>query len=560
MRPSIRAGGSETTPLHKLRAVMTRALSGRPVALLCAVCLCCLVGCANTMVHVPESSSVPTEDSRVQEPSLQAADKPEEVFAITEEYFENAYRKAEGFLRSASDIYDTGLTREAIPYLDTALLTVLDSQIELSEFPMMRELFQEIFDLNARILRSNPEALDIYLDNRWSHFNTKNYTVPIILNNAVRHFIEEYQTASRGFIERSLRRSGGYMPMIKEELSKAGLPGDLAYLVIIESGFSPKATSYARARGLWQFMPSTGRRYGLKMNYWVDERCDPEKSTKAAIRYMSDLYDEFRSWKLVLASYNGGEGRIRRAVQHCGTTDFWDIASSDRIHRQTKEYVPRFMAATIIAKYPEKFGFYVDYNDPVEYDEVTIQGWLDLKAAAKCAGTSYSTLKALNPELRRWCTPPVYSKYTLKIPKRTSDAFWAGYEKLPKRQRSRVVTHRIRYGETLSSIASRYGSSVKAIMSANGLRTTRIRAGRRLMIPVLAKRTRKSSTSSAPKLEWSETVTHRVRAGDTLYGIAQKYGSSIRAIKQANGLKSSRIKPGQKLIVPILKSGKSKKK
>jgi len=547
-------------PYNARHRIMTQALSGPAIALVCAVCLCCLVGCANTVLHVPESSSVLIGDSRVLEPPPQAADKPEEVFAITEEYFENTYRKAEGFLRSARDIYDTGLTREAIPYLDTALLTVLDSQIELSEFPMMRELYQEILALNATILRSSPEALDIYLDNRWSHFNTKNYTVPIVLNNAVRHFIEEYQTASRGFIERSLKRSGKYMPMIKEELSKAGVPEDLAYLVIIESGFSPKATSYARARGLWQFMPSTGRRYGLKMNYWVDERCDPEKSTKAAIRYMSDLYDEFTSWKLVLASYNGGEGRIRRAVQHCGTTDFWDIASSDRIHRQTKEYVPRFMAATIIAKYPEKFGFYIDYADPVKYDEVTVRGWLDLKAAAKCAGTNYSTLKALNPELRRWCTPPTYPKYTLKIPKGRSDAFWVGYKKLPMRQRSRMVTHRIRYGQTLSSIARRYGSSVKSIMAANGLRTTRIRAGRKLMIPVLAKKTRKSPTSSAPKLEWSQTVTHRVKSGDTLYGIAQKYNSSILAIKQANALKSSRIRPGQKLIVPILKSGASKKK
>jgi len=483
----------------------------------------------------------------------------EEVLAITEEYFENTYRKAEGFLRSARDLYDTGLTREAMPYLDTALLTVLDSQIELSEFPMMRELYQEIFNLNARILGSNPEALDIYLDNRWSHFNTKNYTVPIILNNSVRHFIEEYQTASRAFIEKSLRRSGKYMPMIKRQLSETDMPEDLAYLVIVESGFNPKATSYAKARGLWQFMPGTGRRYGLKMNYWVDERCDPEKSTTAAIQYMRDLYEEFASWKLVLASYNGGEGRIRRAVKHCGTADFWDIASSDRIHSQTKEYVPRFMAATIIAKYPEKFGFYVDYDDRVEFDEVTIKGWLDLKDAAKCAGTSYSTLKALNPELRRWCTPPIYAKYALKIPKGTSGAFWAGYKKLPKKLRSRMVTHRIRYGETLSSIARRYGSSVSAIKQANGMRTTRIRAGRKLMIPVLEKKSRKKSGARARKLDWSETVVHRVKSGDTLYWIAQKYGSSIRAIKQANGLKGSRIKPGQKLVVPILKSGKSKK-
>jgi len=529
--------------------------------LVCGAILWSLIGCASQTGLVQKSSPVVKPTAEPQSTATGPQKQPEEVFAITQEYFQNTYQKTEGFLRCARDLYDTGLVREAIPYLDTALLTILDSQIELAEFPKMAKLYQQIYDLNAKILKSNPRALDIYLDNRWSHFNTKNYTVPIVLNNSVRHFIEEYQTASRAFIERALRRSGRYMPMIKRALRKAGLPEDLAYLVIVESGFSPYATSYARARGLWQFMPSTGRRYGLKMNYWVDERCDPEKSTRAAIRYLKDLYTEFNSWKLVLASYNGGEGAVRQAIRQCGTNDFWDVMSSARIHRQTREYVPRFMAATIIAKYPEKFGFYIDYDEPVKYDEVTIRGWIGLKTAAKCAGTTYRSLRALNPELRRWCTPPIYSKYKLKIPRGTKDRFLAAYTKLPRRQRSRMLTHRIRYGETLSSIARRYGSSVRAIKSANGMRTSRIRAGRRLLVPVLRRRSSKRSNSRpARHLKWSKTVVHRVKPGDTLFAIAQKYGSSVWAIKQANGLKSSKIRPGQKFIVPILRKGKSKKK
>lgn len=565
VRPEVQEGRLKSRTYDTLRRIVAKYLSGSSLVLFCAICLFSFAGCATTALRMPEESPVLTENESLEEPSPRTA-KSEEVFEITEEYFENTYRKAEGFLRSAQDLFDTGLAREAVPYLDTALLTVLDSQVELSEFPKMRELYQKLFDLNARILKANPEALDIYLDNRWSHFNTKNYTVPIVFNNAVRHFIEEYQTASRGFIERSLKRSGKYMPMIKQELAKAALPEDLAYLVIIESGFSPQATSIARARGLWQFMPSTGRRYGLQMNYWVDERCDPEKSTRAAIRYMRDLYNEFTSWKLVLASYNSGENRIRKAVEQCGTTEFWDIASSDGIHNETKEYVPRFMAATVIAKFPEKFGFYIDYDDPVEYDEVTINGWLDLKQAADCAGTSYSDLKALNPELRHWCTPPIYSSYRLKIPKGRGDAFLASYERIQKRQRSssRMVTHGIRNGETLSSIANRYGSSVKAIMSANDLRSTRIRAGQKLVIPVRGKRADEEkdvgAIHEAPSaLTWSETIAHRVKAGDTLYAIALEYGSSVLAIKQANGLKSNRITAGQKLIVPILNPDKSKK-
>ncbi|HUT03152.1 MAG TPA: LysM peptidoglycan-binding domain-containing protein [bacterium] len=545
-----------------LKATLQRAKLRRSslVLLVCGAVFGSLIGCANRTDLARVSSPAVIASAEPQNTASQPPRQPEEVFAITQEYFQNTYQKTEGFLRCARNLYDTGLVREAMPYLDTALLTILDSQIELVEFPKMAELYQQIYDLNAKILKSNPHALDIYLDNRWSHFNTKNYTVPIVLNNSVRHFIEEYQTASRAFIERTLRRSGRYMPMIKQELHKAGLPEDLAYLVIVESGFSPYATSYARARGLWQFMPSTGRRYGLKMNYWVDERCDPEKSTRAAIGYLKDLYDEFASWKLVLASYNGGEGAVRQAIEQCGTSDFWDVMSSARIHPQTREYVPRFMAATIIAKYPEKFGFYVDYEDPVEYDEITIQGWLGLKKAAECAGTTYKTLRALNPELRRWCTPPIYSRYNLKIPKGRKDKFLAAYRKLPTQAHSRILTHRIRSGETLSSIARRYGSSVRAIKQANGMRTSRIRAGRKLLVPVLSKRSSKPSKPSAARLKWSETITHRVKSGNTLFAIAQKYGSSVRAIKQANGLKSNKIRPGQKLIVPILKKNKSKKK
>jgi len=434
--------------------------------------------------------------ARVEEPvttaSTVAPDRSEEVFAVTQEYFQNTYRKAQGFYKTAEDLYQTGLVREAVPYLDTALLTILDSQIELGEFPRMRALYDRILELDSRIIESNPEALDIYVENRWSHFNSKNYSVPIVLNNSVRFFIQEYRTAGREFMARSLKRSGRYLPMIKEMFSRAGLPEDLAYLVIIESGFSPTATSYAGARGLWQFMPSTARRYGLVMNYWVDERCDPEKSTRAAIRYLKDLYSQLKSWKLVLAAYNGGENRVRRVVSRSGTRDFWELASLDGLHRQTKEYVPRFMAATIIAKYPEKFGFYVNYDDPVEYDRVTIRGWVDLKAVAECCGTSYRVIRQLNPELRRWCTPPIYSRYALKIPKGTREQFWRRYRRMPRKRRSRIVTHRVRYGETLWSIARRYHSSVRAIMSANGLRSTRIRAGRRLMIPILPRRSKRS--------------------------------------------------------------------
>ena len=247
------------------------------------------------------------------------------------------------------------------------------------------------------------------------------YNVPIVYNEHVEAYINLFQTRLRDRFEVWLARSGQYVPMIQKILKKNDLPEDLAFLPLIESGFNPKAYSSAKAVGPWQFMSPTGKQYGLLVNKWIDERRDPVKSTVAAASYLKNLYGMFQSWALSLASYNAGEGRISRAMAKTQAEDFWELKESDHIHDETKNYVPKFMAATIIAKDPEKYGFFIDYHAPLVYDEVGVPTATSLKVIARAAGVSVEKIKFYNPELKLDTTPPNYPGYRLKIPPGTRE-------------------------------------------------------------------------------------------------------------------------------------------
>jgi len=285
--------------------------------------------------------------------------------------------------------------------------------------------------------------------------------------------------------KRYLSRSTRYLPMMKSILREEGIPEDLAYLPMIESGFSMKAYSRSRASGPWQFIKGTGKRYGLKINWWVDERRDPVKSSHAAARYLKDLYEEFGSWSLALAAYNAGEGRIRRALKYTKAKDFWSVMRTMRIKPETKNYVPKFIAARLIALDPEAYGFHdIPYKDELEFDEVTIDFPMSLDVIARTAGSTESQIRELNPELRRWSTPPVET-YRLKIPRGTLSTFAANLPKIPEAKRVTVKVHRVRSGESVWKIARRYGVAKAAIISYNKLgRRALIRPGQRLIIPI----------------------------------------------------------------------------
>ncbi len=384
--------------------------------------------------------------------------------------------------------------------------------------------------------------------------------VPVVSNERVEAFIELLEGQQREWMERALRRSGRYADRMKQILREEGLPEDLVYLALIESGFNPYAYSRAKAMGIWQFIPATGRRYRLVINWWIDERRDLEKSTRAAARYLKDLYGLFDDWYLAAAAYNAGEGKLRRAILKYESTCFWDLSRYRYLRLETKNYVPRYLAALTIAKEPNRFGFgTIEYDAPLLYETVTLPDATDLAVIAKGCGKSLSLLNKLNPQLRRGCTPPDYPDYEVKIPLGTREAFLDYYARLDPAKRLTFRRHRIQKDETLSHIAMHYGISVNSIVAMNRLKSRHsIREGRSLIIPlpasypVTAKANRTRKPVKLPDLSGRgyRKVVHVVQPGDSLWLIGNRYGVSVSSLREWNRkYGSSRIRPGQKIVV-----------
>ncbi len=317
------------------------------------------------------------------------------------------------------------------------------------------------------------------------------YDVPVVVNDRVELFIRHFQTNGRKHFEKWLTRSEKYLPMVKDILRQNDLPEDLAYLALIESGFNPNAKSRARAVGMWQFMKYTGKKYGLAVDMWVDERRDPEKATWAAAGYLKYLYGLFNSWHLSAASYNAGEGRIMRAMKKHKTDDFWIVAKQKKtLKRETRDYIPKYIAAMLIAKEPEKYGFTdIEYEPKIEYAKVTIPGATDLRIIAKACECSFEEIRELNPELLKWFTPPNEQEYEIKIPAEKADVFQANFDTIPPRERLNFLVHKMKRGETLSHIAKKYGAPLDSILYLNKLKSARnVRAGVEIIVPVRGKK------------------------------------------------------------------------
>jgi membrane-bound lytic murein transglycosylase D len=301
----------------------------------------------------------------------------------------------------------------------------------------------------------------------------------------VRYFIEYFSKRGKPYFEKILARSGKYLPMMARVLNDEGLPEELAYLALIESAFLPNATSSQGAGGLWQFVPSTARLYGLKIDSWVDERRDPEKSTRAAAAYLKDLHGLFGRWYLATAAYNAGPAAIDRAMQQSGAKDFWTLTRKAQLSDETRNFVPKFVAVAIIATNPEKYGFTdLQYESPLEYEEIEIRRSLRIGMLAEMAETEVSTIRELNPALLGNATPPGNTRFIVKVPVNKTAQFAKAYDSTNERagEFTQSVTHEVRKGETLASIARRYGQEVSALMKFNGLTSARLYVGQQLKI------------------------------------------------------------------------------
>ena len=528
-----------------------------------------LAGCSSDLIkprvvdQPPASTEVPEEDY---DTDLVADNVPRDEFEEVELYYAlGVVANQNGKWLEAQDCFE-----EALELLANLDIEEGDSLRELRFEKLLNEIAEDykITLLGLGVL-SGESSISAFLQRFEDIENFKalqdrpleriesaeqdiTYDMPIEWNQRVENSIIYFQTVAREACETYLARSGKYKDLMQRILREKRLPQDLVWLCLVESGFNPKAYSWARAVGPWQFIASTGRKYGLRRNWWYDERRDFVKSTYAACDYLTFLYDKFKSWPLALAAYNGGEGRVQRAVRKSGTTDFWKL----KLNWQTANYVPLYMAATIIAKDPQRYGFDIEYERPLQFDEVVVNQPVDLKKVARSLGTSLTVMQRLNPELRRGVTPPNYSEYKLRIPPGTKELYAQKFKGYDVKTSGMFVEHKVKKGQTLSHISQRYGVPVSAIVELNGLANRhRLSIGQRLIIlshKRVAQQTGSSKSSSKKsKGQTGSSFVYRVKKGDTISGLAVRFNTTPGEIRRMNGLKNPhRIRAGQKLQIP----------
>jgi membrane-bound lytic murein transglycosylase D len=441
----------------------------------------------------------------------------------------------------SQDFWQNGELENALDALDQAYALILNA--DTSDHT---KLIQQKEDLRFMISK---RILEIYAS-RNIVVNGSHNEIPRVMNKHVQAEIDRFTIGNeRMFFIDSYRRSGRYRQHIVAAFEEAGLPEELSWLPLIESGFKVRALSRARALGLWQFIPSTGYKFGLKRDKLIDERMDPMKSTRAAIDYLKELHAIFGDWTTVLAAYNCGEGRVLNVIRRQNVNyldNFWDLY--ERLPRETARYVPRFLATLHILDQPEKYGMNLsDLDTPLQYETVTIAKQVHLKDVARSITVEENALSELNPELRYKISPE--ESYPLRVPAYKSSILLTQLDKIPVSTppRRAYVYHRVRSGQTLSLIAKRYRTSVSMIMRANNLRRSNyIIAGRLLKIP------QKGYRYHPPKVrmpKYGKSVVHVVRKGDSLWTIAKRYGTTTKNIQKLNHLRTTDLHKGQTLTI-----------
>ncbi|HET6374043.1 MAG TPA: LysM peptidoglycan-binding domain-containing protein [Candidatus Polarisedimenticolia bacterium] len=491
-------------------------------------------------------------------------------------------------LARAQEFYDQGLealqageVEKARENFDAAVTTFLKSEVPVSSSVRLQEALdkmvddiaaleadldepagdapdaepspvEELKDINTDL---TPEQVEKEMRSVAPEARDISFDIPMVVNEKVLSWIEVFKTKApfrKSFIG-GYERYGWYEQMIHRIFREEGLPDDLIYMAFLESTYKTSAYSRARAKGIWQFMTPTGRQYGLKVNRYVDERSHPEKATRAAARYMKDLYATFGDWHLAIAAYNTGAGNIMRAQRRSGKTSFWDLAKTRYMRTETKNFVPAILALALMAKDPAKHGFEgLQHNPTLQYDHVTVAGPTKLSLVARLSGVDEEEIRFLNPHLRLGVTPPGERDYELLVPQGRGDTFTMAYASLPEQDRRARLdqVHVVRRGETLATIAGRYGTTVRELCDANSIRNPhRISVGTELTVPVPGG-TPVAQTAARRVIGDGRGATHTVRRGDTLSEISRTYGVSVRQLMGWNGINEKTVlRPGSRLAV-----------
>ncbi|HEV2351375.1 MAG TPA: transglycosylase SLT domain-containing protein [Terriglobia bacterium] len=481
-------------------------------------------------------------------------------------------QQAETIYASGMEEYRAGNFDKAKEKFDQAVSLLLESKMDLTADERLNKEFEKLVEnihgLEVASLESEttptghkeePTAIESFSgltfpvdphvkERAQKEIKVVHSELPLISNDYVDGVLTYFQGRGRGFIERVLRRLGAYQPIFTEVLNKEGLPPELVYLAAGESAFNPLARSRKGAKGIWQFMPGTGALYGLRRNSWVDEREDPAKSTEAAARHLKDLYNTFGDWYLAMAAYDSGPMTVQRAIERTGYADYWTLRSLHALPRETENYVPIFLATALIGKDPKAYGFDVEPDPPLTVDQVAIGEPTDLRLIAELIDHPVDELIKLNPSLLRWTTPANDPEFKLNLPPGTGDVFEKAIASIPSDKRIWWRSHKVDGGETVASIAQKYRISTVALARANGIeRDTELDEGTRLVLPLAPGR--ESSLQRVHESVRRHAVWYRIRRGDTLEMLADRFDVTSYQIRRWNHLKSQQLVPGRTLLV-----------
>ncbi|MEE8348933.1 MAG: LysM peptidoglycan-binding domain-containing protein [Acidobacteriota bacterium] len=533
-----------------------------------------LPACSSRRADSPELTSNPTSLSSAERVAdTSTIDESLIVAMPQEDPIDLLIQEATERFEEGEEFFEAGLLQEARPHFKGALDTLKNSEFDFFLNPDLEKAYygvlKKIQDLELQVwidpseiqppLISTPLdeigdlnlfaiQVDLSLREKVSQdLLDARFDIPVVVNDYVLRLLNYYQTRGRKVMEEGMRRSGKYMPLFREIFREEGVPESMIYMAQVESNFKPSAYSRAGARGIWQFMVGTGRVYGLKRDWWIDERADIVKSTRAAAQHLNDLYEDLGDWNLVMASYNAGINRILRNQRRYGSIDYWTMVKRRLLPRETRNFVPSILAAIIVYQNPELYGFHVQPDDPIEFETVRVEDQVALQVISEELNVPLGELMGLNPELRRGITPFDDAEYELKVPPGKGDLLRERLAALPPEKKAQFEHHKVRRGETLSVISQRYSSSIQAIAQVNRIRNVhRLREGQDLMIPLSGT----FSGVSFSRASRQAPDNYVVRRGDSLYRIASLYGVRIRDLLRWNKLKASGvIYPGQTIRI-----------